>query len=295
MAQGQISMQDQDHNSVRGMLLTNPPRAGHFIVTLYGDVVEPRGGTLSMSRAIELCGAAGLSETLVRTTMSRLVAAGQLIGERNGRRSYYRLTPAARLEFARAAQILFSPPEVATDFAILTMDHPRLPMGFVPLRPDVAIGPYRAGLETAGGLILRASLDQGAAYLPEFVKGLWDLGPLAEAYQSVLARFGPVLDGLDKAGGFTPQDALVMRLLLVDGYRAAILRDPFLPQAALPQDWPGWSARALFLRLYLRLSAAVDSFIQDDFAESEGLILGETPQIAARKASLMAEAGWKTL
>jgi phenylacetic acid degradation operon negative regulatory protein len=168
-------------------------------------------------------------------------------------------------------------------------------MGFVRLRPDVAIGPYRAGLETEGGLILQASVDQGAAYLPEFVNKLWDLRPLAEAYQSVLARFGPLRDSLDDGGSLAPQDALVMRLLLVDGYRAAILRDPFLPHAALPQDWPGRPARSLFLRLYLQLSVAADSFIQDDFAESEGLILGETSQIAARRASLKAEQNLQTL
>lgn len=266
--------------------VTLPPRAGHFIVTLYGDVVEPRGGTLWMGRVIALCQAAGLSETLVRTAVSRLVAAGQLVGERAGRRSYYRLTPAAKVEFAQASKVLFSQSEPPRDFALLRTGDAALPAGFVPFRPDMAIGPYRTDITAGGGLVLRASVDQGGGDLPEFVADLWDLEPLAQAYRAVLTRFGPML-----AAGYPlpPQDALVTRLLLVDCYRAAVLRDPQLPRAALPPDWPGSAARDLFVRLYLHLSGPADSYIQQAFDESEGLTLGKTTQLAARHDELLAE------
>lgn len=268
-----------------------PPRAGHFIVTLYGDVVEPRGGTLWMGRVVDLCQAAGLSETLVRTAVSRLVAAGQLIGERAGRRSYYRLTPKAQKEFARAARVLFLPPEVPQDFALLAIADTGLPDGFVPLRPDLAIGPYRRNLAENGHFVLRASVAQTGADLPGLVANLWDLDPLAHSYQAVLARFGPLLGATEP---FAPRDALVARLLLVDGYRAAILRDPLLPYVALPSDWPGWDARRLFIRLYLQLSTAAESHIESAFHENEGLILGETQQMADRLARLRTEAKCQT-
>ena len=85
-------------------------RAAGFIVTLYGDVVEPRGGLLWMGTLVEVCGLVGISETRVRTAVSRLVAAGRLEGMRAGRLSYYRLTEAARREFAEAAALVFDPP-----------------------------------------------------------------------------------------------------------------------------------------------------------------------------------------
>ena len=56
----------------------DPPRATSFIVTLYGDLVEPRGGTIWMGSVIDICAAVGLTETHVRTSVSRLVANGQL-------------------------------------------------------------------------------------------------------------------------------------------------------------------------------------------------------------------------
>lgn len=284
-------MPDGNQESVRAEVAA-PPRAGHFIVTLYGDVVEPRGGTLWMGRVIALCQAAGLSETLVRTAMSRLVAAGQFVGERVGRRSYYRLTPAAQVEFSQADKVLFSPPKPSTDFALMQMreGESALPHGFVPLRADMAIGPYRSDLETCGALVLRASVDQGPAQLPGFIAGLWDLAPLAEAYSTFLARFTPMLTDVKV---MSPQNALIARLLLVDCYRAVLLRDPHLPVAALPDNWPGWAARVLFVQLYLRLSGPADSYFEQALAQSEGLMLQETSQLAARRVGLMAEAKWK--
>ena len=60
------------------LLDDSPPRAAAFIVTIYGDVVEPRGGATWIGNLIEICAAVGISETLVRTAVSRLVSAGQL-------------------------------------------------------------------------------------------------------------------------------------------------------------------------------------------------------------------------
>lgn len=94
---------------VTSLLGERPIKAASFIVTVYGDVVEPRGGVAWIGNLIEVCGDVGISATLVRTAVSRLVAAGQLIGERSGKRSFYRLTPDAQIEFASAARQLFSP------------------------------------------------------------------------------------------------------------------------------------------------------------------------------------------
>ncbi|TXI06996.1 MAG: PaaX family transcriptional regulator, partial [Rhizobium sp.] len=79
------------NEAVRALLVDLPIKAASFIVTIYGDVVEPRGGVVWIGNLIEACKCVGITETLVRTAVSRLVTAGQLVGEREGRRSYYRL------------------------------------------------------------------------------------------------------------------------------------------------------------------------------------------------------------
>ena len=54
--------------------------AASFIVTIYGDVALPRGEVLWMGSLIGVCARVGISENLVRTAVSRLVAAGRLEG-----------------------------------------------------------------------------------------------------------------------------------------------------------------------------------------------------------------------
>ena len=44
----------------------------------------------------------GIEDGAVRTAVSRLVGAGRLVGERIGRRSFYRLSDPAQAEFAAA-------------------------------------------------------------------------------------------------------------------------------------------------------------------------------------------------
>src|SRR5918993_520934 len=53
-----------------------PIRAGSLIVTVFGDTVVPRGGVLSLTSRHEIMRAFRISDTLVRTALSRLVSEG---------------------------------------------------------------------------------------------------------------------------------------------------------------------------------------------------------------------------
>ena len=55
-----------------------PLSAASFVVTLYGDLVAPRGGELWTGNIVETLSTVGIAEPRVRTALSRLVAAGRL-------------------------------------------------------------------------------------------------------------------------------------------------------------------------------------------------------------------------
>lgn len=261
-------------------------RAASFIVTVYGDVVVPRGGVLWTGSLIALCARVGINESLVRTAVSRLVAARQISGVRVGRRSYYRLDVQAEREFGRAARLLYAPAVAARGWQIL----------FAPDLDDEAIHRLRLG-RMGGAVYIRPDRGQdippGAleftAAAPRDIGALarfWDLGALNAGYRDVLARFR-TLDA-----GMAPQDlpddlALVARLLLVHLYRGVMLRDPRLPDAALPSDWAGHEARALFHRLYLRLTPAADRWIGAHLEGVDRLLPAETPETSRRVAGLL--------
>ena len=56
-------------------------------------------------------------------------------------------------------------------------------------------------------------------------------------------------------------DAFVARVLLIHHYRRVVLRDPLLPTALLPKDWPGRAARKLCGEIYRGLLPASEQWL----------------------------------
>jgi phenylacetic acid degradation operon negative regulatory protein len=265
--------------------------AAAFIVTVYGDIVVPRGGVLWTGTLIELCARVGINESLVRTAVSRLVAAHQLQGERVGRRSYYRLDASARAVFDQAAGLLYGPDMPVRGWQVLHIpgltpdEGRRLRMGH--MGGPVFLRPDRGQAAPSGAILLHAAAPDDPAPLAQF----WDLSSLQQGYEAMLARFLP-LDAalparpLADADADADADALVARLLLVHAYRHVLLRDPRLPPPALPRGWKGQEARALFRRLYLRLTPGTERHIAARLLGEAGPLPARTAESAARLAGM---------
>ncbi|NLY34857.1 MAG: PaaX family transcriptional regulator [Alcaligenaceae bacterium] len=267
------------------LLQSAPLKAAAFIVTLYGDVVEPRGGVLWMGNVIETCATAGISENLVRTAVSRLVAAGQLAGERVGRRSFYRLTSVARTEFAYAARVLYTS-QVAQQWCLVYLDGENADalmrslkrLGYAALNPRLALGPDSVPLPP-GALVWTADVMQGHEQMRNFAAAHWDLPVYAHAFQAFIKNFQPV-EGL--LAQLSPEAALTIRLLMVHQYRYVALRAPHLPREALPENWDGHVARSLFARLYLALSSRADTYVAGKFVDSDDVLIEQGQSLQQR-------------
>lgn len=269
-------------------------RAPAMIVTIYGDIVVPRGGVLWMGTLVEICARLGISETLVRTAVSRLVAAEQLVGERDGRRSYYRLASGARKEFAAAARLLYGPLAEADGFLIHhapgLSDEIARRSRLGRMGPDLYLRPNHPENVPLPGLTFRAEVIKDDASLADYVATLWNLQSFADEYQAMIDIFSPLMTALERGEALLPADAVSARLLLVQAYRAVLLRDPRLPPEALPLDWPGLAARRLFGRLYQSLSPLADAYIGAQFEGRDGPLPTETAETRARLDSLAFEA-----
>ena len=84
-----------------------PMRAGSLIVTVYGDAIVPRGGSLWLGSLLDLMAGFGVEPGLVRTAMSRLVTDGWFERTRIGKQSYYRLSAWGASEFATATARIY--------------------------------------------------------------------------------------------------------------------------------------------------------------------------------------------
>jgi phenylacetic acid degradation operon negative regulatory protein len=278
-----------DEGALGRLIEAFPVSAGAFVVTLYGDVVAPRGGEVWMGNVVEACAAVGLADTRVRTAVSRLVAAGRIEGTRLGRRSYYRLTPEAEREFREAARLIYAPihPPPMRGWHLVALPASnerdaaarlaRLRFGFA--QPQLALLPDRGEpLPSLPGFRFAATSGDDLGAL---VRDAWPLEALAARMRRFVAGFGP-LEGRRLA----PAEAVGLRLLLVHSFREVALSDPLLPPELLPTDWPGRDARALFARLYLALSPAADTAIAASFVDRRGRLEADPARLARRTADL---------
>src|SRR5262245_35383449 len=85
-----------------------PLRGGSLIISIFGDSIAPRGGSISLASLIALAKPFGLTERLVRTSVARLAKDGWLEAERRGRLSFYRLAKPGRARFEEATRRIYS-------------------------------------------------------------------------------------------------------------------------------------------------------------------------------------------
>ena len=270
-----------------------PLRAGSFIATIYGDAVAPRGGELALTSLLRLLAELGVSETLVRTAISRRAQEGWLAPRRSGRRSFYRLTEAGRHDFGQAARRIYGGPPQGWDGQWCLVLVPggagearerlrrRLRwLGFGEFAPGALLHPLPdraaldellAGPEGAAAVAVEGRSLPGLSDQPprRLVEQSWNLEALTADYRAFLQRFGPLEPAL-AADRPSPRLCLLLRLLLIHDYRRVILRDPLLPPALLPEDWIGAAAHRLAARLYLQVRDPAEAWIDATFETENG-------------------------
>ena len=72
-------------------LKREPSRTGSIVITVFGDAIVPRGGSVWLGTLLEFFEALDIDSGVVRTAMSRLAADGWLERNKVGRNSFYRL------------------------------------------------------------------------------------------------------------------------------------------------------------------------------------------------------------
>jgi phenylacetic acid degradation operon negative regulatory protein len=269
-------------------LRQDPPRAKSLVMTVFGDALAPRGGAVWLGSLISLLAPFGISERAVRTSVFRLVEEGWLEASRSGRRSQYRLSAQGEKRFLRAHQRVYASPSRDWDeqWTLLMMMSDQLSTteknalkkellweGFALLSSGVFAYPgdkaealtetlSRTG--TRNKVLLLSAADQtvvGALPLTTLAHQLWPLKEISKSYGHFIRRFDALLTLQDQAAKVDPEQAFVIRTLLIHAYRRVQLHDPQLPQALLGDGWPGETAYALCSSIYQQALSASDQYV----------------------------------
>src|SRR5260370_2307643 len=95
--------------SIVEQLKREPSRTGSIVITVFGDAIVPRGGSVWLGTLLEFFGTIDIDSGVVRTAMSRLAADGWLERSKVGRNSFYRLVKKGRQTFDAATKHIYDP------------------------------------------------------------------------------------------------------------------------------------------------------------------------------------------
>ena len=255
-----------------------PARIWSLIVTLYGDAIVPRGGSLWIGSLIEIMALFNIDAGHVRTAVSRLSSDGWLSSTKRGRASYYRLSRSGEDEFLQATQRIYSSIPVRRGALRVALIGPAVgdaaalrtglkAAGFAPVSPiiHVGLGSPPSELWAAGLFVLTPEENDKR----DLAAAAWRLDEMAQAYRDFIAQFSSLAALLDKQA-LKDDEALVARTLLIHAFRRVVLRDPALPADLLPMDWSGEAARALAGRIYAAVVAPSERFLDAHGRNEEG-------------------------
>jgi phenylacetic acid degradation operon negative regulatory protein len=262
-------------------LKREPSRTGSIVITVFGDAIVPRGGSVWLGTLLEFFKALDIDSGVVRTAMSRLATDGWLERNKVGRNSFYRLNQKGRQTFDTATKHIYDPPlsDWTGRFELLLIangedrDAARDALenaGFGSPLPGVWVAPSGVPVpeEAAGAIRLEVSAedDSGRRLLSES----WPLERTADAYLKFMKTFEPLQASLGRGEVLSDADAFTARILLIHHYRRVVLRDPLLPTPLLPRDWPGRAARRLCGAIYRGLLAASEQWLDAHATNENG-------------------------
>ncbi|RSZ56715.1 phenylacetic acid degradation operon negative regulatory protein PaaX [Massilia atriviolacea] len=279
---------------IADFLASDPPRSKSLVMTIFGDAIAPHGGAIWLGSLIDLLAPFGVNDRLLRTSVFRLAQEGWLVANRDGRRSSYAILPQALPRFERANRRIYAPLAAHWDgnwTLVLSgaggIDAPGRALlrkemlweGYAMIAPGMFGHPAgdaavleellaRVGVKDKL-FVCRASALPGVSGRPlqDLVHEGWDLSGVIAGYRHFIERFAPLLALLDAGAGAdaapAPQQAFVIRTLLVHAYRRVQLHDPMLPIELLPDPWPGSSAYELARAVYARTYAGAETHIMD--------------------------------
>ena len=190
-------------------LKREPSRTGSIVITVFGDAIVPRGGSVWLGTLLEFFETLDIDSGVVRTAMSRLASDGWLERNKVGRNSFYRLVKKGRQTFDAATRHIYDPPpsdwtgrfELLLIGAAEDRDASREALknaGFGSPLPGVWVAPSGVPVpeEAARAIRLEVSAedDSGRRLLSES----WPLDRTADAYLKFMKTFEPLRGWIDR-------------------------------------------------------------------------------------------------
>jgi phenylacetic acid degradation operon negative regulatory protein len=255
-----------------------------LLFTLYGDYVLPLGQEeVRVGALVRLAAELGVSSPALRSAVSRMGREGWLAPRRNDGSPRYRLTARGHGLIEEGTARIYGLHRAGWDGRWVLVSY-SLPeqrrgqrdrlreglsfLGFGSLGNGIFVSPHDLRREVRQ-LIERHDVEQdvtvhhGTLEWPadpaQVVARAWDLGSLEAPYRAFLLR---IRQELAEAEALDDRQSFRRRFLLTHDFRRFPFSDPDLPDALLPPDWVGTTAREAFLEYNRKLRRRAERFYQ---------------------------------
>lgn len=280
---------------IQRTLANDPPRAKSLVVTIFGDAIQPHGGSTRLRGLIDLLAPFEVNHRLVRTSVFRLVQEQWLRASKHGRESSYRLTESGRRRFALAYDKIYQRqrPEWDGKWTLIALPSNGITpplrarlrdelewQGLRPLLPNLFGHPQinQAALEEILGRLkvrrkivscqIIGSSELGSQSLPELAKSAWDLSMVTKSYRAFMRHFSLLQHVAEQSSAVEPPEWFVVRTLLIHAFRRIVLHDPFLPNELLPHPWIGDEAYRFVSEIYRQSLAGSEAYLRERIGSS---------------------------
>ncbi len=251
-------------------------RVWSVVVTIFGDLIQPRQQPLSVKELLALTGPIGIEENALRTALSRLAKEGWVERHKQGRLAFYALSDTGRQTFLAASERIYH--------HAFTSASPHWYLAKFNGDPEPAINRSRAlnlsrqwqlineedrrSVDTNDAMIVKAE----ALNVPDWAIAQMVPQTLTDHYHQLLSDLVHFRDNDKVITSLSPASAMAARILLVHAWRRLVLRHPLMPQRLLPDDWPGLLCHKCICSCYPTLVAQAEPWWSEPTNEA-GLAL----------------------
>lgn len=221
-----------------------PLRVWSLLVTVFGDLAmdQPMDGptlTTIMARI-------GIKSEATRVALHRLRSDGWIVSRKVGRTSHHCLTDKGQRDSATARPRIYGaahPQRRRLDLALLpdTEDDPD-PSMFTCIAPRLFV--FGPGTPVPEGAMHLSTRD-----LPRWLGPQIEPEALRDGYQALYESLRTIDKTLPVHALLSPNDAAVLRVMIVHAWRRLVLKHPDLPRAAHSAEWRGHDCRELVMLL----------------------------------------------
>lgn len=263
-------------------------RPKDLVMDVFGDYVRYMGGSIRLSQLSQLLELFGVEPATTRVTLSRMRKDGWVETQRRGREMDYSATPKLLAVLDEGRERIFAPSRSpwAGQWTMVLYQIPESRRaerdqlkktlsweGFGQLNPTTWVAPRDVREKMCSALgcdadenIHVVTMSTGSLGRDRrLAQQCWDLEDLAADYRRFIdqcAEWSAL-----KSSELTPEEALVARVELVSAYRRFPFRDPQLPTALQPDEWPGDEAYEMFVRAHQALAGPATSYVSSVLTE----------------------------